>query len=170
MLGELQNMGFRCAPEVARQIIREQVQSGGAALPWGDRKAYTELMLQRSIASFREHTPAADPVFSDRGIPDILAYARLIALADAGAIENACRSYRYAGVVFMAPPWPDIYQTDSERKQDLAEARFTYEVLTRVYSDFGYELVDLPLISPADRARFLVDRLHLKRRASDGHR
>jgi predicted ATPase len=79
-------------------------------------------MLQRSIESFEEHTPAARPSFADRGIPDTLGYARLIGLRDRRAIERACRRYRYAPTVFLAPPWSDIYQTDGERKQDFAEA------------------------------------------------
>jgi len=46
VLHELASLGFAFAREVARQIIREQVQSGGTALPWRDREAYTRLMLQ----------------------------------------------------------------------------------------------------------------------------
>jgi predicted ATPase len=52
---ELAKLGFPHIPEVARQIIQEQVQSGGKALPWADRAAYTELMLQRSIESYKAH-------------------------------------------------------------------------------------------------------------------
>jgi predicted ATPase len=38
VLDELERRGFRCAAEVARQIIQEQVRDGGDALPWGDRE------------------------------------------------------------------------------------------------------------------------------------
>src|SRR5262245_26164942 len=96
VLHELSNLGFQHAPEVARQIIQEQMQSGGTALPWSDQEAYTRLMLQRSIESYLEHTPALKPVFSDRGIPDTLCYARLIDLNDDELIQDACRRYRYA--------------------------------------------------------------------------
>ncbi|MEI9973787.1 MAG: AAA family ATPase [Ignavibacteriota bacterium] len=104
VLRELAAIGFRHASEVARQIIQEQVSSAGKALPWADREAYSELMLQRSIESFEAHTPATDPLFADRGIPDTLAYARLIDMTDTGAIELACRRYRYAPLVFLFPP------------------------------------------------------------------
>jgi predicted ATPase len=86
VLLELAKLGFRHATEVARQIIREQIRAGGTALPWDDREAYTDLMLRRSIESFREHTPALRPMFSDRGIPDTLCYARLIGLRETGFI------------------------------------------------------------------------------------
>lgn len=161
VLAELAKLGFPHAPEVARQIIREQVESGGTAVPWGDRGAYTDLMLQRSIDSFREHTPALQPMFSDRGIPDTLCYARLIGLRDTAPIETACHRFRYARRVFLAPPWKEIYRTDSERKQDFEEAVRTYELLVEVYRECGYELVELPRLAAAARARFIVERLGL---------
>jgi predicted ATPase len=156
---ELAKLGFSYVPEAARQIIREQAASGGRALPWADRDAYTALMLARSIADFRRHTPAPQPLFADRGIPDTLCYARLIGLAETAPIEEACRSYRYAPVVFLAPPWREIYATDSERKQDFAEAEQTYALLEEVYRECGYRTVELPKATPRERAEFVLDQL-----------
>jgi predicted ATPase len=34
---ELAKLGYRFAPEVAREIIQEQVRTGGTAVPWADR-------------------------------------------------------------------------------------------------------------------------------------
>ena len=36
VLRELERRGFAVEEEVARRIIREQMESGGNALPWGD--------------------------------------------------------------------------------------------------------------------------------------
>jgi len=158
-LVQLARLGFRYAPEVARQIIKEQTRAGGTALPWGDRQAYTDLMLERSIESFQRHTPALTPTFSDRGIPDTLCYARLIGLASTERIEAACRLYRYAPCVFLAPPWEEIYRHDNERKQDFAEARRTYEHMARVYTELGYQVFELPEAPPEARAKFIVGRM-----------
>jgi predicted ATPase len=162
VLAELSKLGFPHAPEVARQIIQEQVNAGGTALPWNNRKAFTDLMLQRSIESYLEHAPTRSPIFTDRGIPDTLGYAWLIGLEDTGEIEGACREYRYAPLVFLAPPWEEIYKTDSERKQDFAEARRTYSVLVDVYRECGYEVQELPKAAPVERARHVLEQLHLK--------
>ncbi len=135
------------------------MQAGGTALPWADRKMYTALMLQRSIDSFREHTPARSAMFSDRGMPDTLAYARLIGLADVASIERACRRYRYAHLVFLAPPWQEIYTTDRERKQDFAEAVRTYKVIGEVYRELRYELCEIPKLSPRGRADFVLQQI-----------
>ena len=158
---ELEKLGLPHVPEVARQIIQEQVRSGGNALPWGNRKRYTELMLERSIESFQENTPAVKPLLADRGIPDTLGYARLIGLPDTHLIEVACREYRYAPLVFLAPPWREIYGTDSERKQDFAEAERTYNVLMEVYRECGYETIALPKVTPLERARFVLEQLQV---------
>jgi predicted ATPase len=158
---ELARLGFRYIPEVARQIIQEQVQSGGKALPWADRAAYTELMLQRSIESFKEHTHISEPMFADRGIPDTLGYARLIGLHETSLIQSACRQYRYAPIVFLVPPWREIYETDHERKQDFAEAERTYHQIVEVYRECGYETVVLPKTTPFARAQFILDQLRL---------
>jgi predicted ATPase len=159
LLRELAKSGLTHAPEVAREIIQEQAQSGGTALPWGDRQAYTHLMLQRSIESFLTHAPALRPTFSDRGIPDTLCYARLIGLPDTRFIEFACVQYRYAPLVFLAPPWQEIYETDAERRQDFAEAVQTYLQMVAVYRECGYDAVELPRVTSPERARFVLQRL-----------
>lgn len=120
VLQELERRGHSFAPGVARQIIQEQVESGRMALPWCDREAYTVLMLERSIGSYLAHTPTLRPTFSDRGIPDALGYAQLIGLSNDEFILNACRQYRYARLVFLAPPWREIYGTDNEQNRTSA--------------------------------------------------
>ncbi len=160
----LQRSVFQHAPEVARLIIQEQVRAGGKALPWNDRKAYIRLMLQRSIESYLQHTRVSKPTFADRGIPDTLGYARLIGLHDLSLIQSACRDYRYAPIVFIAPPWREIYETDSERKQDFDEAERTFDVVGEVYRDCGYEVCELPKATPVARADFILTKLKLNSR------
>jgi len=161
VLQELASRGYGFAPEVARQIIQEEMQASGTALPWKDREAYTLLMLERSVTSYLSHTPAPRPTFSDRGIPDTLCYARLIGLANQVPIQDACRQYRYAPVVFLAPPWKEIYETDNERKQDFAEAENTFEQMFQVYRECGYTISELPKTKAATRADFILEQIHM---------
>lgn len=159
VLLELEKRGFRFAPEVARQIIKEQMRMGGQALPWADRNLYTNLMLERSIQSYREHTPASKPTFSDRGIPDTLGYALMIGLSQLAPIRSACAEYRYAPIVFHAPAWREIYTTDTERKQDFAEAERTSEQIAQIYRECGYNVVEIPRLAQAARADYIVKQL-----------
>jgi len=168
VLNELARLGFPHVPEVARQIIQQRVKAGGTSLPWGDREAYTRLMLQRSIQSYRDHTPASRPLFSDRGIPDTLAYARMIGLRETAFIEQASWCFRYARLVFLAPAWEEIYRTDQERRQSFAEAKQTFELMAEVYGECGYEIVELPEVAPTARAQFILDKLHLRAASHSG--
>jgi predicted ATPase len=169
LLLELEQRGFRCSHEVARQIIQEQIAANGDALPWANTLRYTELMLARSITAYRENTPASEIVFMDRGIPDVACYARLIGLALFDDLKTACEIYRYNKIVFLAPPWNEIYATDSERKQTHAEAVATYEKMAEVYREYGYRPIDLPKTSPLQRAEFVRVAIQESDRAKSRH-
>jgi predicted ATPase len=169
LLKELEQQGFRCSPEVARQIIQEQVAAKGDALPWANTRRYTELMLARSIAAYRDNTPSPEIVFMDRGIPDAACYARLIGLPFFDDLKAACETYRYNQIVFLAPSGKEIYATDSERKQTYAEAVATYEKMAEVYREFGYRPIELPKTSPLQRAEFVHAEMKANDRAKSRH-
>jgi predicted ATPase len=82
-------------------------------------------------------------------------------LVDEGFIPDACRQYRYAPLVFLAPPWREIYGTDSERKQDFAEAERTFHQMVEVYRQCDYVIAELPRATPAARAEFILEQLRL---------
>ena len=159
VLLELERRGFRFEAETARRIIQEQVWDGGNALPWGDRERYCRLMLDRSIASYQRHVASTETIFFDRGIPDTLCYARLIGSPLENEIFTACDRYRYMVRVFLAPPWQEIYTTDTERKQTYDEVIKTYGLMVEAYEDCGYDVMEIPRASPTQRADFILDML-----------
>jgi predicted ATPase len=166
LLRELARRGYTCVPEVARKIIQEQVESGGDALPWADTAKYTALMLQRSVADFQTYRFAAAATFVDRGIPDVLGYAGIISLEQTPTgpntvetIRQACQRCRYNPHVFIAPPWPEIYHADAERKQTYEDAVRVYEQLTEVYQGCGYQLFIMPKAPVEERANFVLAHL-----------
>lgn len=151
--------GFSRMPEGGRAIIQDQVAIGGSALPWADRAAFAELMLAWDLRSYREAQALPAPVIFDRGIPDVIGYLTLCGLPVPPHLRKAAELYRYRRQVFIAPVWPDIFTCDAERKQSLEEAEATYRAMVATYTDFGYEPVHLPLVSVADRVRFVRERL-----------
>lgn len=151
--------GVRHMPEAGRAIIQDQVDIGGTALPWNDREAFAALMLAWEMRSYREALNAPGPIIFDRGIPDVIGYLRLCGLPVPAPALRAAEQRRYASRVFIAPPWPAIFEQDAERKQTLAEAQATYHAMVDAYSGLGYELVPLPLVSVAERARFVREQI-----------
>lgn len=160
LLEELELRGYTVVPEVAREIIREQMETGGDALPWANTERYKQMMLDRSVRSYRsaERQKHAGPVFFDRGIPDTLCYERLLGSAIHEATERAVRECLYNPTVFLLPPWEEIYTTDTERKQDWEEVLLTHRVMMQTYRDCGYEVVEVPRVAVWERAEFVLER------------
>lgn len=155
LLAALAEQGLPHMPEAGRAVIREEVAAGGSALPWDDRDAFADRMLECDLRSYEEAQTRDGVLFFDRGIPDIIGYRTLCGLDIPGDLTCAAKRNRYNQHVFIAPPWAEIYAQDAERKQDWDEAVATHDVMARVYQELGYTLVSLPLASPDERATFV---------------
>lgn len=72
--------GVQHMPEAGRAIIQDQVSIGGNSLPWLDRQAFAELMLEWKLGSHHEASAMRGPVICDRGVPDVIGYLTLCEL------------------------------------------------------------------------------------------
>ncbi|CAL1517446.1 AAA family ATPase [Chitinophaga sp. MM2321] len=153
----LEQMGYATVEESGRQIIQEQVRTGGNALPWGDTAQYRDKMFRTAMDDF--HALQEEQVFLDRGLPDVIGYTQLIQLPVDPSLQELCMQYRYNTRVFIFPPWEAIFCEDEERKQTFATAVHTFEVMQAVYNACDYELITVPMIPAAERAAFIISRL-----------
>ena len=53
VIDALAKRGISTMSEAGRAIIQDQVAIGGEALPWADRRAFAELMLNWEMRSYR---------------------------------------------------------------------------------------------------------------------
>ena len=72
------------------------------------------------------------------------------------AIWQKCRSPPLCEDRAGRPPWRAIYENDTERRQDWAEAIATFDAVTAAYRRLGYELVTVPPGTVEERARFVL--------------
>lgn len=159
LLDALTQRGFACIPEVAREIISEQMRDNGTALPWNDYVLYTRLMLERSVSGYCDTAKIytnGEIVFFDRGIPDSLCYAVLTDQIVTETMEQYALQYRYHPKVFILPPWEAIYHTDSERKQTWEEAVATYNQMIKTYCQYGYQIIEVPKDTVENRVAFIL--------------
>lgn len=162
VLNILSDLGYLTVREVGRDIIQKQLKTGGDALPWNNTARYARLMLLHSVFDFEEFAHINKPCFFDRGIPDTLGYCRLIHLSYPENLNEAVKEYRYNKKVFIFPPWEEIYTKDSERKQDLREARDTYRVMKEVYEEYGYRPIIVPCLPAKERAEWIISNIAIK--------
>lgn len=162
LIRALAQAGHACAEEAGRGIIRDQTAIGGSALPWIDPAAFAEQMLGWDLRSHRGARTHPGPVFFDRGVPDIVGYLRLHGLPVPPHLARAVALFRYEKQVFIAPPWPAIYERDDERRQSPEEAERTHRSMVATYGDCGYELVELPRSPVPERVAFILARVGLR--------
>lgn len=160
LIGELRKHRYKCIGEVARRIIKGQIEIRGNALPWENTKKYSLMMMTESIKDFEKLKEEEGIYFFDRSIIDTLGYEKLLKSDKNECLLKAIEKYRYNKKVFMLPPWEEIYTTDKERRQDFAEALLTFTALKEAYIQAGYELVIIPCMSVNKRVKFILNHIH----------
>lgn len=161
LIEALKAKGYPCQEEAGRLVIQEEMKTGGDAVPWGNIERFKEKMLGVDLAAHAQALKQGKGVvFFDRGVLDLIAYDRLTKTKSSPRLEKAARTLKYNKKVFIAPPWEEIYCNDKERKQSFEEAVDTYRHMADVYREYGYELLELPKSSVADRLEFIFK--HIK--------
>ncbi|MFC3198104.1 AAA family ATPase [Parapedobacter deserti] len=124
LLNELTQTGYLTIEEEARKIIKEQVANGGDGLPWKNKTVYAQLMLDASVKTFEKISSSGflGPIFFDRGILDTVCYMRMENIPVSKDIIEIVGKCTYNRKIFILPPWEEIYETDTERKQSWKEA------------------------------------------------
>lgn len=97
-------------------------------------------------------------VFFDRSLIDA---AAALEYATGKPILKSYSAVRYNPLVFMTPPWPEIYVGDFDRQHGLQEAVNEYERLLTAFSSLGYDIQLVPKAGVGIRADFIMERLGL---------
>ena len=154
LLDELGRRGHAVVGEPGRRVVAAQMADGGSALPWLDPVGFLQCVLALAQGDHDAAHGAQDWVFFDRGVIDAVAgLHHLTGRPDPTAVA---RRYRYHHCVFLAPPWPEIYLTDAERRHGMDEAIAEYDRLAAIYPALGYALSPLPRVDVAARADIVL--------------
>ncbi len=154
LLDELAGRGHPHLPEGARAIVRAHAGLGSPVRD--DPSLFGELMLSWEMRSYEQAATMDGPVFSDRGIGELVSFFADQVGHVPDHVWRAAREWRYAETVFIAPPWPEIYRTDDERVQTVEFTASIFPPLEAVYRQLGYDVVVLPRTTPAERADFVL--------------
>lgn len=156
LITELAGRGYSVVFEPGRQIVKEQTAIGGDALPWIDLQKFLDLALSRYLFQYNSQKERVEFVFFDRGIVDALQ----IDLSQPKYFENAAKTFRYHKLIFLVPPWKEIFASDTERKHNFESAKKEFDEILIKYKNLGYETVLVPKLSVQERADFILEKLH----------
>lgn len=154
LLAELARRGFSTIEEPGRRIVAEEQAGDGAALPWVDAEAFLRKAIALALEDLEQAGALPGRVFFDRGLLD--AASGLSEVSGEPVLQHYAEAWRFNRLVFLTPPWPEIYRQDAERQHGLDEAIIEYERLLRDYPALGYEVVELPKVSVAERADLVL--------------
>lgn len=152
----LRARGFAVTHEQASDIISEELAKGRTLL---EVRADGD-WFQREILKRQLHDEATlkvdETVFLDRGIPDGLGYERYLKLTPNPDLLSASNQARYRKV-FLLEPLPVV--VDWNRHEDAQVQREIHDAIRATYLELGFELLDVPALSPEERVEFILERL-----------
>jgi predicted ATPase len=154
LLAELRARGHEAVEEPGRRIVTHELQTDGRALPWVDEIAFAERAIATALIDRETARRRSGWIFFDRGLID--AASALEYLSGKPVLERLNALHPYHRRVFLAPPWPEIYVKDTERRHGLEAGVAEYERLYRQLPALGYEVFILPKTTVSARADFVL--------------
>ena len=156
LLQALHQKGYTISEEASRRIIIEEVSKNSNSLPWVNLPCFAHKVLARMIEHYERTLTQSGTMFFDRGIPDIISYLKVAAAPVDEAYAYAVQRYPYSPLVFLAPPWQEIYINDSERWQTFEEAVALFHAIKETYHSLNYTTLELPKASVEERVSFVL--------------
>lgn len=155
----LRKWGYKGFDEVARELISQGIQAPLHLSRPRDTGFFREVLKRR--IEYHQAASTNGPSFYDRGIPDSLAFFKLMDEPPPDHLMEVVDQYLYNSQVFIAPPWKDIFISDGNRPETFEEACRIHEALVEVYTRLDYDLTELPRVDPDTRVEFLLAQIGL---------
>ena len=142
-----------------RSIIQPRLAKGLTPRP--DSVEFAKAVLDMDIRAYVSAQQHKGPVFFERGLLDPLYSLSQIGEVTMDQVERYKDQYPYNSMVFFFKPWADIYVKDSERDHPYSHAVAVAEIVIAWYQQLGFTMVEVPTVSPEDRATFVLDKIEV---------
>jgi predicted ATPase len=155
LVNALQKLGYPGFPEIARDLINQ----GNEPPIWSQNSnggSFLRSILQQRILCHQQ-VLGAEIAYFDRGIPDSMAYMTYLQMSIPTFLLEAVANYRYNTIVFVAPPWEEIYSTDNVRRESFTQASRLYDLVVVKYHEAGYQIIELPKESVENRVDLVLN-------------
>ena len=158
IINELKKRGYNCVEENSREVISEQIKTRGKILPWKN-----QLEFENKITFLRAQQFLSIPknclCFFDRSVIESVAYLKLSNLKVTSQIMENIKKCVYNKTVFYTPIWEEIYVNDSERKENLEQAKKIESALIETYRSAKYNLIQVPKTTIQKRVNFIISKI-----------
>jgi predicted ATPase len=157
VLNILKTHGYHCIGERSRMLIDKALKENSDIVPWKNLGLFNEKVVE---AQTKDYLDAKEGIhFFDRGLPDNVAYFWHFKQEMPRVVLEAAQKYKYEPLVFMTPPWKEIYKTDAARTEPFEDAVGISDMIKKSYKEFGYEIIELPKTTVKERAEFIKEKI-----------
>ncbi len=149
----LEQRGYAVVHEVARAYIDAELAKGKTLehIKADERAFERHILLKKAVI---EAKLARDEiVFLDRAVPDSIAYYKLCGL-DPAEPQQKSRAVRYQKIFLFERL---AFLTDPVRSEDEKTADRLSRLIEESYQSLGYDLIQVPVCSIADRTEFILN-------------
>lgn len=158
VIDHLKSLGHSCLEEISREVTLEAQKQGIDQLFLADPILFSQKLLEGRISQYQQVDKVQGIVFFDRGIPDTVAYMDYFNTEYPEHFIQACYDHPY-DMVFLLPPWEEIYCCDNERYETFEQAVAIYNTLKATYLQYGYTAIEVPLDTVAKRVAYIKSHL-----------
>jgi predicted ATPase len=156
VLNLLAEKGFPVCSEIARELLATN-KSVNEWIETNKLPVDFERQVAEGRMNFINTIEPNTLAFSDRGLPDQIAFSWFKKKMHSNFIEEVVKTCRYAPFVFVTPPWKAIYCQDEIRQENFEEASEIHRYILKAYLKCNYKIIDLPLKYPEERVDFILN-------------
>ena len=168
VIKSLENAGYHCFHEIIRTMTLEAKKSQHPDSLLSnpidfvdDSLAFNRALILGRLDQFKEAKQVEKKlVFYDRGTPDVLAYMDYFGQTYQQDFQDICERNKY-GLVFILPPWEEIYEQDNERLESYPQAVDLHVHLEKTYSSLGYSPIEVPFGTVDERLAFILNKTNI---------
>ena len=158
IINALKKEGYSCDKEISRELIAEQLAIGGNILPWKDQISFENQIANRRYKQYLD-SPENCICFFDRSSIDCIAYLNSNKLKATSQIIEIIKNCTFNETAFYTPIWEEIYVTDTERKENIEQAKKIEKELIKCYQSFGYTVIEIPKTTLDKRINFILSQI-----------
>ena len=152
LVNNLKTLGHNCFDEVSREIIESQNINSSIK-----KFDFEETVFNKRIEQYR--LAKSEIQFYDRSFIDGLAYMKMNRIEIPDYFLKTVNELRFYPIVFICPFWANIFENDSQRLENIDQAKKIYNQLIKIYSQFDYKIAILPKGNLENRVKFIFDRI-----------
>ncbi len=156
LIRSLENEGFLSNLDISRALIEQGLRRGLTIDEiFHNESGFQENVLIEMINNALS-LPPEEIIFHDYSMPDNIPFLRLLGLPVTEEYVTAARLFKYK-MVFKCTPLP--LEQDGIRREDISDQMRLDQDITRVYTDLGYQVIDLPPVPVFVRKQIILGHL-----------